>query len=768
MVKSRLRSAEPAANSQDLLSGTLLGDAEPAARAVAEVLRRTALGLAAALIVARAYWPAEFRSEEDSGGGLLWALLMLAVAFMGVASQWLGGGLRVRRSWADVGVIALVALVALSASHAAERRIAINLAWEWVGVGIAYLAIRNLPRGRAESQVLVGAFLATAVALSLYGRYQVDREHPQLREKYQQNARAILAQAGMDPDLKPDDPERIRLEDRLLGSREPNATFALANTLAGFLVGPATVGLAIFLRASSRRETRKLGTLALALAPILIVLSCLLLTKSRSAYVGLLAALVLLAWGERKRVPPRTLALGMGAVVTLLVVLVALATVTGRLDRQVLTESTKSLSYRAEYWRGAWGVISEGSRRWVTGVGPGNFAEPYLGHKLPRSSEEIADPHNMLLDVWATAGLPALLALLVALGVGLRASFGPSKPLPSLVEPEEAEAPRTATWLIMSAGLGGWILVAALGQLNPFQEDLSARWVVLGVGWLLAVGLGRPLMRLQPVSSDVLGLGVLSVAINLLAAGGIAYSPVSLVLWGFVGLSLNLREDRPCSVRRMTGGRGTAFLVAAILAAIVGTYFGTVPPHGDADRLIREAETVLTNPVADPVRAEMLYKSAIEADPLASRARIAYANLEFREWQRRGRPVDDFAWHRINSGLLSAMKPPLNPRSLLVQRLRARFAREFLDLPNLPPAERLKIRNDRLDACLAACDIYPTDATLRAELAEAQAESDHFPQAIEEGQYALELDRGTPHLDKKLRDNVRTRLQASLKKWAEL
>ena len=39
------------------------------------------------------------------------------------------------------------------------------------------------------------------------------------------------------------------------------------------------------------------------------------------------------------------------------------------------------------------------------GVGPGNFGGPYLKYKLPESSEEILDPHNMFIEVWATAGV---------------------------------------------------------------------------------------------------------------------------------------------------------------------------------------------------------------------------------------------------------------------------------------------------------------------------------------------------------------------------
>ena len=44
----------------------------------------------------------------------------------------------------------------------------------------------------------------------------------------------------------------------------------------------------------------------------------------------------------------------------------------------------------------------------MLGVGPGNFQQTYPAYKLPQASESVADPHNFLLEVWATAGGPAL------------------------------------------------------------------------------------------------------------------------------------------------------------------------------------------------------------------------------------------------------------------------------------------------------------------------------------------------------------------------
>src|SRR6185369_621707 len=103
-----------------------------------------------------------------------------------------------------------------------------------------------------------------------------------------------------------------------------------------------------------------------------------------------------------------------------LAALVAAAASTGGLDRLVISESTKSLQYRFEYWTSTCQMLLDSPRNWLLGVGPGNFRQNYLQFKLARSSEEIADPHNLVLDVWANGGLLALAGLAGICVAGLR------------------------------------------------------------------------------------------------------------------------------------------------------------------------------------------------------------------------------------------------------------------------------------------------------------------------------------------------------------
>ena len=217
---------------------------EASAATVGEQVRRLALGLFAALMTARAYWPSEMDPNRVSGSGLVWVLAMLSWWGLWIASSLLGGRFRFRWSWTDAAVVALVFLVGLSSTRGLDRRLAINLAWEWAGLGFAYVLARNLPRTRGESTVLAGALVATAVAVSAYGLFQARVEIPQLRTRFQKNPAQVMLEAKI-----PSDPQRMRtFADRLLGSNEVFSTFGLANSLAGFLVGPLVLAVAMMIR----------------------------------------------------------------------------------------------------------------------------------------------------------------------------------------------------------------------------------------------------------------------------------------------------------------------------------------------------------------------------------------------------------------------------------------------------------------------------------------------------------------------------------------
>ena len=735
-----------------------------------ERLRRVALGATAALIVARAYWPGDPDYRNDAGSGLFWVFAVIVVAGLGVAAWVVGGTLRFRFSWADAAFLALVALVGASASHAVDRRPAINLAWEWGAVGFVYVLARNLPRTRGESTVLVGAIAAAAVALSAYGLFQVGVELPEVQRKYRANPAAALALM----DITPGSQEQQLFESRLLGSNEPYATFGLANSLAGFLVAPLVVMLAVGWETLTRRDGRssRWGPLLLGVLPAAVVLVCLTFTKSRSAYLGLSAGLVVLAARECRRVPLRWVAFGgLGA----LVVAGGLATAgiaTGRLDREVLTHSGRSLRFRREYWVGTWAALNESPRAFWAGFGPGNFSAPYALHKLPEASEDIHDPHNFILETWSTAGLWAVLALTVAVGFVLwntlaMESTGEVEDRPSKPPDDPGAPPASAGWLLGCAGLGCVVALPPIGALNPFEGDLLVRWLILGAAWALAVAAGALVWNRRPLDSGALGAAVVAVLVNLLAAGGLSVPAVALALWVTAAVGLNLREDRGCGRLREFAGRLAPFGLAVVWVALLGTFVGAVTPHWKVEAALAHADDALK---ARPPRvevAEQVLEASTEADRFSSRVWQRLAAVEYQVWRERGSKAADLRWRKVPILMLMAVTAPRPTDSWSRHRQRALMTSLLLKQlgGSISPMETTRYRADVVQASRKAVGLYPTNASLRAWLAEASAEIGMTADALKEGREAVRLDALTPHQNKKLDPSVRQWLGRKIPEW---
>ncbi|GIW89107.1 MAG: hypothetical protein KatS3mg108_3431 [Isosphaeraceae bacterium] len=708
-------------------------------------------------------------------------MLVLAGLILGGLSGLLARRVGIRWCRVDLAVVALFALVAVSAGHAADGRVALNLAWEWVGVGLCYLAVRWLTADAAETRDWLAAILAIGFALSLYGMYQVLIVHPEMRREYLADPAAALRQAGI-----PDDPiARRQFEDRILGSREPMATFGLANSLAVVLLVPLICVAAGMLAPARRRWVGSAIALGSAMLPVFV------LTKGRAAYVGLAIGLVLLAKGLLRR--------GRQLAVAALVLSVLLASVglalhlLGRVDplvwnREVLSESVKSLQYRGEYFAGTWRILTREPGVWWTGLGPGNFSGPYLRHKLETASEAISDPHNLFLEVWTTAGLPALVALSAALILGLHTLFK-AVPCPTAAPPEPA--PRTFTRLAVwgAGGLVGAVLLRPdLGPFavsaNPLEGDF-VRWALLGLGWLGGAWLAARIVHVleERVLRLALGAGLVAMLTALLISGGIGYAPVASVFWTTLAVGLNLCGEGRCGQVRECSGRWMPALGLFGFAAIAGWFAGTMIPHGRAveavdraERAIAQARQIMRSPVADPYRrAEPYYRAAAEQlraatrlDRLAAYPWIRWAWLELENWEASGRPTDfsHLIWHRIEDQMTQAMTRPRNPNNAAVASTAVQMATRLLATPGWPESERVRIRWDRLAFARQAARLNPTSALAHAVHAEAawslvpatglKAEGDAAAET------ALRLDRQTPHIDKKLPRDLRARLQQML------
>lgn len=373
-----------------------------------------------------------------------WFLALALAGWVGIR----GAAWRVRADAVQWAVWLLVAghivsgLVVVFTSG--DRRAAVNMIWEWVALGVLFPLLRSvLSKPEARREWLVVA-LAAVVTLSGYGLTQRYWFYPQMVAEYErlrqeldtleaaatdngainlpriQKLRADLLASGLTGNML-SGTGRTLFEGRLKHSTDALGRFALANTFGGLLAVWWLILVVMTVRqftdyratveAKPSGRFGRLSRCVVLVMATLIVGYCLLLTKSRTAYVGalvgltvcLLAAALAHRWSWSANLRPVIL----WGLVTLFAAggLTVLAGLTGGLDRLVLAEAPKSLQYRLEYWWSSLQVIRESP---LVGVGPGQFRQHYLAHKLPRSSEEIADPHNLFLDVWANGGLLSL------------------------------------------------------------------------------------------------------------------------------------------------------------------------------------------------------------------------------------------------------------------------------------------------------------------------------------------------------------------------
>ena len=167
------------------------------------------------------------------------------------------------------------------------------------------------------------------------------------------------------------------------------------------------------------------------------------------------------------------------------------------------------------------------SERPVLGTGPGNFRQHYLKHKAAESSEEIRDPHNLILDVWANGGLLALAGLLMLIGFGMQRMLKEAGNTTETIETASLDQRNSNSSLsrvglpsaVWSLGaLSGMLLVILKGSLLDQGMDEQILTLMIGVSiTLLCIFRGFQTTNIS--TSCLMGTWFL-LLVHLLGAGG--------------------------------------------------------------------------------------------------------------------------------------------------------------------------------------------------------------------------------------------------------
>jgi O-antigen ligase len=638
-----------------------------------ELLRRALLGLATALILVRALVPGEDVGLLDPGAnpiGLAVPLLWLCGLVTWAAWRIWSGQLAWYGGLVEAGLLGVVLLSFIgTATVASYQHPAWVVSWEWVGLLAAFFLVRQIARTAAEQRGLLAVLLATGVCLAVQSLWQhvlPDRgraplpgltadELPRLRcqtlaalGNAPQNAfpanlglpALVLATSDRYPTVF----ERVAVKNnvyletgepalplalRPMPPQPPAATFGSLTNLAGCLalLLPALVGCvaAAWLGGAPRWQ------FGAAVGCALLTALALALTQVRSAILPCLlvgAAASALAWRHYSSRPPGSagppprllLLLALGGPAVLLVLAFALSPGAGQRFGDLTRE-----------WSAAWAMIHD---HIALGVGAGNYVRHYPQYMAPTAPAVVSQPGNFVLEVWATLGLLAVVALAIALVSFFRrtlpVAFGPSQEVE-----DEGEATR---WEFYEGGMIGLLVGFVLRALPLSGEAITAEALAAAaraVVWFAAFALlhGVRWTGTTRVLAGTAGVAVL--LLHLAFAGGISVPGVAQPMWIMAALALNGLPEASLPVGRHLLWRVLPLVLTAAAALMCGLQLFQPLTSAAADNRagLATAQVYLdlrsgvtpsrddgkTERIASPPRALLRITdrlaSAVEADP---------------------------------------------------------------------------------------------------------------------------------------------------------
>jgi tetratricopeptide (TPR) repeat protein len=210
-------------------------------------------------------------------------------------------------------------------------------------------------------------------------------------------------------------------------------------------------------------------------------------------------------------------------------------------------------------------------------------------------------------------------------------------------------------------------------------------------------------------------------------------------------------------------------VLSTVWAAVFGLFLGAVIPYWRAEAAIADAEDAMLRQPPDFNRAKNDFEAAIAADRYYVRPWLAYAEMAYRAWEWGGGHASDLKWETIPDLLERAASAPRNPMSWSLHLRCAEVTRQLLRRvgSEVKPVDAIKYQGKVVKHLRTATLLYPSNAMLHAQLAEASAELSEFGGAVEAAEEALRLDRLNPHADKKLPDDRRERLESMLAEWKQ-
>jgi len=401
-----------------------------------------------------------------------------------------------------------------------------------------------------------------------------------------------------------------------------------------------------------------------------------------------------------------------------------------------------SMTFRWRYWVASGRILAAHP---LLGVGWSNFGSHYLGVRLPIAAEEIRDPHNFIVRVFAELGIVGGLLVLAWLATAAWELTRPVAPPAGAKLPPQSR--RTIWTIVFAVGLGviiNCVTAIDFSQNGAYQIEegfkrfLFFALIVTGTLVVSLRSLAEQETEDRPAPWILYGIlaGVGVFFIHALVDFVLA-EPGPLVLFAMlIGTALGVRTQWTGVPRHRAIAIGT---LGSLCLTWVVTFLGFVLPVVDAEQQNVAGDEALRT--SDPLRAAALYKSAYDRMPL---------NAEYAYQSARA-----MMYGQDNPGKIRAMieeASARDPMSVQYHLLRAQFERQQGD-----PA----IATQQYERALA---LDPNNVRARLEFADALISFNERPRAAEQIKIALARnDQLHPDEPKRLTSEELEKIQAKLR-----
>ncbi|MDR2345838.1 MAG: O-antigen ligase family protein [Planctomycetaceae bacterium] len=662
----------------------------------------------------------------------------------------------------DIPVYLFFAYVLLSTCwnllHGAAPRPTLNMLSVWILGAAAWFVFRQLLHGSKIIAAILLVVTAVVLVESCLAINQQFVDIPKIKQLVKENPINVVKQA--DPTIEPGTPEWDLVYSRLITAL-PTGTYIISNTLSGLLGSWLILILGIYTLGLSNRKFNPLGNNEIKIAKFKytneiifgiftsIIFLGFVLTKSRSGFIAVAIGVILLGLLLLQRKIGKTIKRFLFIVTIIFIVGITAINMTSGKD--IINGAKKSFGFRLEYWTASMGIIHDYP---IFGCGTGNFKHVYTHYKLPISSEEISDPHNFIVEIASTCGIPSMILFIFAVGLicfrtrkGSISNHRNCADSSFISEQKTQITPNDSNCNNQSSGglfpyyIGGLIGCYVAFFLSLYSESPLGMDTIIASTIVFLVFAFVDNNRFEQIPSVVILAVLIVLFVHLSATSGITMTNTVILIWLFLSILANSRTSAVFADLQtwLRYGISVVFITFSLFINFFSFY-----PVISSNEILSKLEFV-----TDANAQVLLLEEAAKIDPYSATIQERLMRMAMLCYLQ---DPHNKKWYEIvEQSQVKAMK--LAPRSGMIRyscaELRAEAGRRL---------KNADLAKSSIEIYREAIKFYPNNASIRAAFAIILYQLGMKKESRIQAEIAIQLDDKMNHVELKIKPDKREAL----------